>query len=464
MNFSTLSRTLSLVSFKLSVFWTILIIFIVGIFFSAIIPPLQSPDELDHVKRAYLLSKGTILLDAQTGTSSGGMIDSGLLDYMNAYFVFPAHPELKLSNQKINSTKNIQWSGNNKYSAATGAGYYFPLIYMPQAVGLALGEKLNLTVHNSYLLARYMAIFSIAIILAVSFSLYSVNPLVIAMLIMPMTIFQFSSASLDGVSTALTILAISIFLKICKEKTNAVSWLFYILAGSVTLITTSRLHSLSLFILLFVSSFYTKSKKNYLISFILLLFFIIWTAIAIKYTIGYRTDLGESKSSILLFYIQNPLLVFDFLKNTFSTEYYVNYYKDSFLGILGWLDARFSDETYKLLSIILFLITIFSISIKNLSAEWVPRLSLFLGALISIFLIFFIMLVAWTPRDAVLIEGVQGRYFLIPMIMLAYAIAGEKKMFHGLQSIIAFALVLLMGFFTIVNTTNLLLERYYIAQ
>jgi len=32
------------------------------------------------------------------------------------------------------------------------------------------------------------------------------------------------------------------------------------------------------------------------------------------------------------------------------------------------------------------------------------------------------MLVAWTKHPALTIQGVQGRYFLVPVIMAAYAL------------------------------------------
>ena len=44
---------------------------------NAIIPPSQSPDENSHLARAYLLSRGHVLLDRDPA-GSGGAIDEGL--------------------------------------------------------------------------------------------------------------------------------------------------------------------------------------------------------------------------------------------------------------------------------------------------------------------------------------------------------------------------------------------------
>jgi hypothetical protein len=49
------------------------------------------------------------------------------------------------------------------------------------------------------------------------------------------------------------------------------------------------------------------------------------------------------------------------------------------------------------------------------------RLVLALCALASCLLAFMLMLVTWSPFPADLIEGVQGRYFIAPALVLAYA-------------------------------------------
>ena len=56
----------------------------------------------------------------------------------------------------------------------------------------------------------------------------------------------------------------------------------------------------------------------------------------------------------------------------------------------------------------------------------------------------------------------QGRYFLIPVMMLAYAISGNLKINEGVARKIA--LVFLAGFviFTVTSTSKLLIARYYL--
>ena len=433
--------------------------FIACTFFSALIPPFQSPDEYDHIKRSYLLSKGTIILNHPQGQSSGGMIDSGLLAYMNAY---PVTSD-KLSSSTIDSADCITWTGIKIFSPAPGTGYYFPLIYMPQATGLAIGEKLGLTIDSSYRLARLITLIAVAGIILAAFSVYPVNPLVVALIVMPMSMFQFSSASLDGISTGLSIFSIAAFLKIGTDKEKASRWLFYALTTSVILLATSRVHLLPLLALVLIPCFYFKKKKYYFVFSFSLLAVLAWLIIAIKTTVDLRVVIAAPTLSIALFYINHPMAFARVLLATLSDGHVITFYYHSFFGILGWLDTPFRSEIYDYLLDCFALIGLLSISTRSIKKDWAPRSLLIVLSFSSILLIFFALLVTASPHPATIISGVQGRYFLVPVIMLAYAISGNLKLDQGAFRKIALLFCIALFVFTISGTTKLLLDRYYLV-
>jgi uncharacterized membrane protein len=81
----------------------------------------------------------------------------------------------------------------------------------------------------------------------------------------------------------------------------------------------------------------------------------------------------------------------------------------------------------------------------------------------SIGLIFLSQLVTWTAHPASLIEGVQGRYFVMPMVLLGYVLSGSPKAQTQLQGrLVVFAL---SGFAlcSLTALTITLLSRYVIA-
>jgi uncharacterized membrane protein len=58
-------------------------------------------------------------------------------------------------------------------------------------------------------------------------------------------------------------------------------------------------------------------------------------------------------------------------------------------------------------------------------------------ALLSALSVFLLLLVAWTPdpTHAQLIEGVQGRYFLVPTLMVAMAVAAPQEQQQHLRGL-----------------------------
>ena len=103
---------------------------------SYFIPPIQSPDENQHFARAYMLSKGDILLETLPEKMSGGYIDDGLYEFIKGNLKISGQSDAKLSEEEKFRLKNIHWSGSEKKSfmEIPGTGFYLPLIYLPHAI------------------------------------------------------------------------------------------------------------------------------------------------------------------------------------------------------------------------------------------------------------------------------------------------------------------------------------------
>ncbi len=200
---------------------------------------------------------------------------------MKAYDVLPFKADRKLSLDEIYSVKSIKWSGIKEFSSTAGTIYYFPIIYTPQALGLTIGKMAGLTIDASYQLAKVLTLASIAIILFTAFSIYPILPLTIALLLLPMSVFQISSASLDGISTALSIFSIAAFLRISSDKENSRHWMFYLLTLSIFLLATHRVNLLPLLALEFGACCYIKNNRFFIVFAMSLLAVLAWTAIAI---------------------------------------------------------------------------------------------------------------------------------------------------------------------------------------
>lgn len=427
---------------------------------TSIIPPLQSPDELEHIKRAYFLSQGHILLTTPPHEVSGGDINSGLDDYLTHFSSFAFHPERKMIGSDVNFEQNSQWSDKQNFTIAQGTGYYFPLIYTPQAIGLLTGASSHLSVDRSYRLARVLATLTATFVTIAAFAIYTPNALILALLALPMSLFQSASGSLDGLATAFTLLALSTFCKIAKLQTRTPLSLLYLLSFTVTLVVTCRLHAFPLLLLPFAAWHYTRQKTMLWQALFYSIFATGWTLLAMKinvYSLTPGTSASGKFKSILLHPFHFLHLVWSTLLNHDKREFYIN----SFIGDLGWLDTLFPARFYHVMLILLCVITVLSIKWdKPLAMLKASGLLLFAGCA-SFLLIFIALYAAWTAPDSPVIEGIQGRYFLVPALFLAYSLG--KFEITG-KNLCAFSVFVLTFLFSVHSVIPILLTRYYIGS
>jgi uncharacterized membrane protein len=446
----------------------IVVLLLSAVFTTAIIPPFQSPDEFDHIKRAYLLSKAKVILDApDDGGWSGGMIDTGLHSYMEIFFEYPFKPDKKMSPEKITLANKITWSGKKQFSPAPGTGYYFPVIYAPQAFGLAIGEALSLSIDASYRLARLSTIFTSILLLFIAFRLFNPPAIVMGLLIIPMSLFQISSAGLDGISNATAILGISAFARAVLEKSDAKGWLLWVLSAAVFIVASSRVHLVAMLLLVFGTFFYTKDRKSIFAGLFLTFAIAIWILVAMKTTVDTRVSTaGQSPTVVLRFYATNLDSLIGALWNTWSNFDLLKFYSESFIGILGWLDTPFQAGNYYVFYTLIIFALIASARLPGSVSIWGARLLLLASAIGSILIVFLALLIAWTPHPASVIQGVQGRYFFIPIVMLAYSLCladnnSAKISYNSSFGIIILVAIILYSAF---STTQLLLKRYYLTH
>lgn len=442
---------------------------IVSLFFlcnliTVLIPSFQSPDEFEHIKRAYLFGRGDIVLSAPAGQSSGGMIDSGLAKYMDAFSSLPFNQEKRITAIQLADAKNIRWTGTREFSPTLGMTYYFPAIYLIHTASLGAGEFLNLTIDASYKLTKFVLLSVSCILLFFAFKLVKPTALVLALLLIPMSLFQVASASLDGVATAMAILMISVFLKIAEEKNDTPPVYFYILIALWLLLASSRLQIYSTIILIGVASCYLKHKKYLWMTLAAALAVIGWQLVVMASAVDGRVQLGDSSTNLILSYLKHPSEFIRIFFATLTDPPTARGYFSSFFGVLGWLDTPFSGKEYVVLLTLLAIIAAVSISPAALLIGYPPRLLLLLCAVFSVATIFFALLVTWTPHPASLVAGVQGRYFLIPALMIAYAMHTTPNCQSRTRSYFSMALLAILATYSSMNTLNLLLERYYLAN
>lgn len=404
-----------------------MLILILGLF-SILTPSLQSPDEGDHVKRAYLLTRGVIVLDSPSGLQSGGNIDQGLLNFMSYPFAVNANEDQKISREKLSQHRDIRWAHQTNYSPAPGTGYYFPALYLPASLGLGVGEILNLRVDASYRLARLFNQIAIVGILLLAFSLSRPSLPMITILTLPSTLFLFVSLNLDAITIAVAVLAFCLYLKILNdisyekninktEFSNKTTYYFFSVCG---LLTVTKLNLFPLFFLCLHVTFLLKRPSCNRFLFLTFVLTIFWIGLAASTTVDKRIPLGLPAIQIAIYYALNPFQFFSVLWTTISDPGYLQFFAHGFIG--AYLPLGLSQ--YNNLLILLILVFCFNLfhlkkpmNFKNISI-------IFMVSIISILLVFYLILSTWNTHPANSIEGVQGRYFLIPLLLISSMFSG----------------------------------------
>ena len=438
----------------------LVVLFIVVNLVSGLTPSFQSPDEFNHIKRAYLLSRGHVFQLKTENGCTGGDIDTGLLKYMSTYDPLPFHRDRKLSREETELSRKVNWEGTRSFSGFPNTSLYFPVIYLPQAVGLFIGETLGITVHDSYQVAKVLSLCACLGLVWLTTLIYPMPLMVFALYVIPMSLFQLGAASLDAVSFGLAALIAALFLRGCDAGKSYDSWMYGGLIVSLVVFVTARINFFPLAFLPILLYWQRRDKRFLYISIISVLFILLWVLYAVA-TVKGMPARPLSTVEIVVFYIKNPIQLLQVLGATFTDTKLLYSYCKMFAGVLGWLDAPINGTSRDIILILLGLGMAFTVSKGPFVSNRYGAVSLLVLTLISTFLMFLILLASWTQHPASVIEGVQGRYFTPVMIFLVYSLFGTRV--HPYQKIAGSIILWLLLLVSSVATVHTLLFRYYLS-
>jgi uncharacterized membrane protein len=436
------------------------LIFLLAHLISYLIPPFQSPDEIGHVGRAYLLSKGELLWDSEDG-ALGGKIDTGLLSYGGSFFRMAFRYERKVTNPSVSSLRTITWSEKRQFEDLSNTVDYFPLPYIPQAFAFMLGEKIGLTVSSTYYLARLLSLIATLGLLCAALLSYEVPLFVLALFFTPMTLFQLGSASLDSVSFGTTVLAASLFMRGSDTTLTFNARMHFALAVCIFLLATSRIY---LFPLTILPAFLTKVRHSraYLASaavlFILSLCWILFAALKVVHDNYSQPDMAVS--AVAIHYLTNLGSLFRALFSTLTSFEKLRSYWSMFVGILGWLDTPLATSVYITFGVLLLALSTISLHHDVRSLFNRGNLTLAFVAAACLSSLFLIGLFAWSPYPTKVIEGIQGRYFTPILIFLGFSVFSRRLRASELK--LGFVIVLIMISLSVRTMIPTLLNRYWI--
>lgn len=438
-----------------------LALLLVTFFFASVIPPFQAPDEFEHVKREFMLSRGQILLHSKHGSGSGGRVDNGLLQYMQYFTPVKGNATRKVSSDELAEAAKVRWLKTWSFETTAGSGTYFPLLYAPEALGLSAGKSAGLSVGHSYRLARYFSLLACVVLLIAAIRLWPPPPIVLALFALPMNLFLVSSAVLDGIALATFVLSMSAFFRIVQDREHAGRGVFMTMTISIALVAACRANALPMLLLPFVATWYSRDRRGALYAAIAALLVLAWTVYTVGHTVYPVGARHVDNSGRLLGYVTRPISFLSILWDTLTDTKILSFYGYSFIGILGWFDAPLPLITYPVLAVILAAVFLASLSAPRMQEYAIARGAILLTIVGSILLTFLALLVQWTPDGATRIDGVQGRYFMIPAASLGFALASGSWQRRRAATLVANSLLVALLAVSTAVTVTTVIGRYH---
>jgi hypothetical protein len=411
-------------------------------------PPLQSPDELSHLVRIASLTERQWVPETKPGSSTGGSFDVGLAALARAYIPVIRDRHAPVPEEDRHLARVQGWTGQTLHGEAPGSAMVLPLAYAPAALGMAAGRALDLTVLQSYHLGRLAShVFCLAV-LVLAFWLWAPPVLAVGVLLLPMSLFQMSAPVVDGPAHALTVLVMSMLMRLRAVPSHRLA---VAVAAVLAILVTIRLHLLPLLLMplwwgwqgmragrsetdsglpmedgsRILSPQVAKTLlAGSVASTVVIGTWVLWVLLTVVDT---RVERPMGTGGVAMHYLTHPQDLLAVISATLNDGERLKFLTDSFIGNLGWLDTRLPDEAYPALWLSLGALTLLGLPFREPTrGTAADRLLLLLCALLSIVIVFALMLLTWSPFPTEKIEGVQGRYFIAPAIVMAYALGSWR--------------------------------------
>ena len=430
-----------------------------GIIFSILIPLYQVPDEEVHINAMY--SHLGINIDFSEETNSYGDTERIIRNY-NEKVDVKNYFDLKDKIDIIKKTKKID---------------IHLIRYMPQMIGMIIGELINLPIIFSITLAEILAVVFYTLIGGLTLKLIPIKKeIMMLIMLLPIGIQQMGSFSYDMMLNSLSFLFIAYIFNL-RFKKNAINN-YDLIKLLLILLTISliKIPYILLGLLIFIiplkkiqlicSIINNKKKKKILVLSLLLLMLM---SLLLVNKISYI--------KVLVSFIINPI---DSIMLLFRTlKEHLAFYAISIMGYFGWHDTPVSVLFGVFIIVGIFIINFLSKSkYENNKLSKKENIYIFsLGIFLSLIII--ISLFDWTLnyngidtseftisdfsyhiKNTYDILGVQGRYFLpiIPLLIIPIDLIKQTKNKNQVLKItqIVYYIIIFIYMFVII------LNRYWL--
>lgn len=404
-----------------------------GVLFAVLLPPMQGPDEDVHWIRSYYLGVGNIGYKPELGDIPESV--QNYLSTVNAKDI-PFHYGNKVNKQFFFDAMDMPLAKDNVQVLSDGGRTktYLTYAYLPQSIGIAIGNLLDLSPYWILLLGRLTNLMVWIIICSLALHIMPIRKeLFLLILLLPMNIHQAANLSPDVVLNASSymLLAYIFYLKFKKE---------YVLLRDIGIIIICGIGIVGVkfpYIILMLLIWIIPGRKfcinqnhstmlQTVVKFLYLCMCIsvsvIFFVLNQKFLVEYDTMVSTGETLGIIQVLLDTLMnLGTYLKIMMATLVHnMEFYMQSMIGVFGWLDAPMPD--FVILYIVLTMVILSSIpDSKEYKLSCMDR-----GIMMVIAVGFVQMLILvgiqWSGKNWTEIRqvsGIQGRYFLPFFLMIA---------------------------------------------
>lgn len=445
---------------------------IYGFTFSILMPLYQVPDEETHINMTY---------------KEMGYKDIKFNQKVNNYA--DASSVIRNINKRIDRDKYFDFSKKINIKLEAHIPKISIIRHLPQAIGLIISMIFNLPVFIAITLCELLTVITYSLICYKALKILPIKKHLFALImLLPISIQQFSSFSYDAMLNCLCFLLIAYILRIkfADKEFNtknllmivfislmiAIVKLPYALLSTLTLLIPLEKYNLDFKLFKINKKNIIKNKKQIIASLVIIIPLIgfIASKILMKIAIG----------KVLLATIRYPRTTILSLIRT-TKSHFLGYINELF-GSLGWFDIKF-NKWFILLTIIMLMVTIFFRTIKENRLKYKFRKAdIVLLILLSLIMYYIISISMWNwtfsaygidssklslqdlgyhMSNISVIGGIQGRYFL-PLLPLLLLPISSTKIYSILQKH-KFNIIYISFFIVLaIYCSYILIDRFWI--
>ena len=394
-----------------------------------IMAPLQAADEESHFLHVVEISRGEIVGERRPGAGTGAEVDTAALDVRSAFLDAKFHKRDHMYEDLVAQNRDTAWNWPSKsFADFANTVIYPPMFYVPAALGLKVSQWFAMPILDGVTLARLFNGFTWLAVSALALRLVESGRFVLFIVLsLPMTLSLYGSCSQDGGVVSVTALATAILTRrdalgakakgavaLALGSVIAARLPYFPLAGAA-LLPALRSDSSG-------GPAWRRVARGLVWPALALLVAVVW------YVVGFRhlgaavpTDANISPAAQVRYLLEHPFAIFGVVAETLRL-WFVEFVHQ-FIGILGSLDVTFSPESYVFYECGLLFAFAYTMVCEPAAWTWSGKALTAVVVLATCAAVGGSLYLVWTVVGQGSIDGIQGRYFIAPVLLLGPAFA-----------------------------------------